>query len=63
MNYWMCSECNAVFEVETPAEVCPGCHRTCTFSNVTGYIAECGGADHLDRKLVAQHVSESGKRI
>ena len=63
MNYWMCSECNSVFEAETPAEVCPSCHVKCTFTNVTCYIPECGGPDHLDRRLVAQRVKESEKRI
>ena len=59
MNYWMCSECNSVFEAETPAEVYPSCHVKCTFRNVTCYILECGGPDHLDRRLVAQRVKES----
>ena len=63
MNYWMCNECNYVFEAETPPEACPGCHGKCTFSNVTCYIPECGGPDHLDQRLVAQRVRESGKGI
>ena len=63
MNYWMCSECNSVFEAETPPEVCPDCHSKCTFTNVTCYIPECGGPDYLDSRLVAQRVMESKKRI
>ena len=61
MNYWMCSECNSVFEAETPSEVCPSCCVKCTFTNVTCYIPECGGADRFDPKLVAQRVKESEK--
>ncbi len=63
MNYWMCSECNSVFEAETPPEVCPKCHVKCTFADVTCYIPECGGPDHLDPRLVAQRVEKSKKEI
>lgn len=63
MNYWMCSECNSVIEAEAPPEVCPSCHVKCTFTNVTCYIPECVGPDHLDQRLVIQRVEESKKGI
>lgn len=63
MNYWICSECNYVLEAETPPEVCPSCHGKCLFTNVTCYIPECGGPDHLDQRLVAQRVKESKEGI
>jgi rubredoxin len=62
MNYWMCDECDYVFEAETPPDTCPSCHAKCTFSNVTCYIPECGGPDHLDMRLVAQRAAESKKK-
>jgi rubredoxin len=63
MNYWMCDECNYVFEAETPPDTCPGCHAKCTFMNVSCYIPDCGGPGNYDPKLVAQHAKESENRL
>ena len=43
MSWWICSECDYVFEAEAPPETCPECHSKCVFSDVTCYIPECGG--------------------
>ncbi|MDO8443227.1 MAG: hypothetical protein Q7S81_03175 [bacterium] len=59
MNYWMCSDCSYVFDAEDPPEKCPSCGGKCTFTNVTCYIPECGGPDHLDPRLVAQRAREA----
>ena len=59
MNYWMCTGCNAVFEAETPPDVCPDCYQKCTFANVSCYIPECGGPGNLDAKLLARHIKEA----
>lgn len=58
MNYWMCSNCSYVFETEAPPESCPDCREKCTFTNVTCYIPDCGGPEHLDPRLVAQRARE-----
>ena len=63
MNYWMCSECNSVFEAETPPDECPNCHVKCTFTDVTCYIPECGGPGKFDSRLVAQRAKEAKKGI
>ena len=63
MNYWMCSECNYVLKAEVPPDECPNCHEKCAFTNITCYIPECGGPDHLDSRLVSQRVAESKKEI
>ncbi len=63
MNWWMCSECDYVFEADTPPESCPECHKKCVFSEVTCYIPECGGTGKLDKKLVAIKAKEGKKQI
>jgi len=40
--YWQCSKCHYVLQTTKPPEVCPSCHETCLFTNVTCYIPECG---------------------
>jgi len=62
MNHWMCSECNYVFQAESPPEACPNCQVKCAFHDVNCYVPECGGPGNLDHKLVAQRVRESGKK-
>lgn len=59
-DYWMCEECDFVFQAENLPESCPGCRRKCTFVNVTCYIPECGGEHHLDPRLVAQRARKKG---
>jgi rubredoxin len=61
MSWWICSECNYVFETDTPPDACPDCHEKCTWSNVTCYIPECGGPEKLDRRLVIEKIRESKK--
>lgn len=63
MNYWMCSECNFVFPAESPPSECPSCHNKCTFTDVTCYIPECGGPEHLDRRLLAEKMRGVAKEI
>jgi rubredoxin len=63
MNWWICSECDYVFEAEKLAETCPSCHQKCTYSDVTCYIPECGGPGNLDVKLVALKAKRSKKRV
>lgn len=63
MNWWICSECDHVFEAEKPPEKCPSCHQKCVHSDVTCYIPECGGPGNLDRKLVALKAKGSKKRV
>jgi rubredoxin len=61
VSWWICSECDYVFEAEKPYDTCPQCHKKCVFSDVTCYIPECGGPGLLDAKLVAQKVRKSKK--
>ena len=63
MNHWICTKCSYVFKAETPPETCPGCHAKCTFTDVSYYIPECGGPDHIDQRLVTQRVREAKKGI
>lgn len=55
----MCSDCDYVFEAETPPEACPNCSHKCVFQDVTCYIPECGGPGNLDKRLVAQKARQS----
>ena len=56
MSWWICRNCNYVFEVETPPETCPSCHAERVFSDITRYIDEFGGPGNLDMKLVVRKV-------
>ena len=58
MDYWMCSECNYVFEVETSPETCIKCHKKCDFDNVTCYVPECGGPGNVDCHLIQAKLAE-----
>lgn len=61
MSWWMCDECDYVFEAETPPESCPECHEKCTFGDVTCYTPECGGPGKLDNRLVALRAKKGRK--
>ena len=50
-TYWKCSKCDFTLKEPQPPEVCPECKQTCEFKNVTCYLPECGGKDHLDPRL------------
>lgn len=63
MNYWMCSECNFVFQAESPPNECPNCHNKCTFTDVTCYIPECGGPTQLDTRLLVEKIRRAAKEI
>ncbi len=52
MSFWMCEDCDYIYEAETPEERCPECEGECDFFNVTCYIPECGGPGHIDERLV-----------
>ena len=63
MSWWMCDRCSYTFEsVESP-ELCPQCHEKCVYSDVTCYVPECGGPDHIDVKLVALKVKEQKRPL
>ena len=53
MNWWMCDECEYIFEADVKPGVCPQCHKIGNLSEVTCYVSECGGRDNPDLKLVA----------
>jgi rubredoxin len=58
-SWWICSECDYVLQAEKPPQICPQCHKTCLFSDVTCYVPECGGPANLDVRLVAaRHAQE-----
>lgn len=57
--WWMCSECENIFQAEKAPEKCPNCDRKCTFVDVSCYIPECGGPDNLDVRLVAARNAEA----
>jgi hypothetical protein len=61
-NWWMCSECEGVFQAETPPVTCPNCKKECVFSDVTCYIPECGGPQNVDVRLVAARAKENEER-
>ncbi len=61
MNWWLCSECQYVVQAELPPSTCPSCKKDCQFSDVTCYIPDCGGPEHLDHRLVASKARD-GKR-
>ncbi len=63
MNWWICSECDYVFQVSEPPQTCPSCRRKCVFSDVTCYVPECGGPGNLDMKLVATKARAAKKRV
>ena len=60
-NWWMCSECEYIFETGELPETCPSCQKKCAFVNVTCYIPECGGPDNIDVRLVAARSKADGK--
>jgi len=49
--YWRCSNCRYVLQAPRPPEVCPSCHRSCQFTDVTCYVPECGFSG-VDGRLV-----------
>lgn len=60
-NWWMCSECENIFQIEDLPQTCPSCQKVCTFLNVTCYVPECGGPNNLDYRLVAAKSAEARK--
>jgi rubredoxin len=51
MTQWQCSNCGYTFGTDTPPDRCPSCKQTCTFSDVTCYIPDCGGPGNIDPRL------------
>jgi rubredoxin len=51
LTYWRCAKCGFLFTAAVPPEVCPECGEKHNFKNVTCYLPECGGPDHIDRRL------------
>jgi rubredoxin len=54
MTQWKCSSCGYTFGAETVPDQCPSCKQTCTFSDVTCYIPDCGGPGNIDPRLVGK---------
>jgi rubredoxin len=54
MTQWKCSNCGNMFGADTPPEKCPSCKQTCTFSDVTCYIPDCGGPQNIDPRLAGK---------
>jgi len=54
MTQWKCSNCGYTFEAETVPDRCPSCKQTCTFSDVTCYIPDCGGPGNIDPRLMGK---------
>ena len=57
MPYWKCNKCGYILNAEMPPKesICPSCKNSCTFTNVTCYVPECGhtgeGEEHIDPRL------------
>jgi rubredoxin len=58
-SWWMCSECENVFQSAAVPEICPGCQKKCTFVDVSCYIPECGGLQNMDVRLIAAKSAEA----
>ena len=57
MPFWKCDKCGYILQSDMPPKdsLCPSCHNTCTFANVTCYVPECGHdseKEHLDPRLI-----------
>jgi rubredoxin len=50
-GWWKCSLCGYTVQLAVPPEICPDCHRTCAFTEVTCYTPECGGPGKLDQTI------------
>jgi CRP/FNR family transcriptional regulator, cyclic AMP receptor protein len=48
MAHWMCTTCGYFLQSEAPPNRCPGCEKTCAFSDVTCNRPECGGEQNID---------------
>jgi rubrerythrin len=51
LTYWKCAACGFLITANNPPDVCPECGKKCEFINVTCYIPECGGPEHIDPRL------------
>jgi rubredoxin len=54
MTQWKCSNCGYTFGADSVPDRCPSCKQTCTFSDVTCYIPDCGGPGNIDPRLVGK---------
>jgi rubrerythrin len=52
LTYWKCLRCKFIVTAASPPEKCPECGSDEGFANVTCYIPECGGPEHIDPRLV-----------
>ncbi|MFP4427882.1 MAG: rubredoxin-like domain-containing protein [Desulfovermiculus sp.] len=52
LTYWKCQKCNFIITAPSPPETCPECGSNAGFVNVTCYIPECGGPEHVDPRLI-----------
>jgi len=54
MTQWQCSNCGYTFGADAVPGQCPSCKQTCTFTDVTCYIPDCGGSGNIDPRLVGK---------
>jgi rubredoxin len=62
MAQWQCSNCRYTFKAAAPPDRCPSCKQTCTFSDVTCYIPDCGGPGNIDPRLVGKKEEPAKKK-
>jgi len=51
LTYWKCEKCGFLITAATPPDDCPECGEKSAFINVTCYTPDCGGPEHVDRRL------------
>jgi rubrerythrin len=49
--HWKCQKCGYTMRAHIPPKRCPQCSEICSFMNVTCYVPQCGGSEHLDPRL------------
>jgi rubredoxin len=51
LTYWKCANCGFLITAGVPPDTCSQCGEKCNFLNVTCYVPECGGPEHIDPRL------------
>jgi rubredoxin len=62
MTQWKCSGCGNTFPADRIPAQCPSCKEKCSFSDVSCYTPECGGAEsgNIDPRLLQP---DPGKKV
>jgi len=60
MTKWQCVQCGYFFDGVRPPEPCPGCKSACSYTDVTCYRPECGGAVNADPMLLSMISKRTG---